>query len=96
MPIFKHINIRLLSAKVLGPLKITNFPFGANGNFIIVRHPILKNITVIHMKMKHLFIISSEQLSPCDQDVNMYLYSLIYLGPVVKASLKSLLRGQVF
>ena len=35
VPIFEHIIIRLLCAKILGHLKIINFTFRKNENFII-------------------------------------------------------------
>ena len=39
VPMFKHIIMRLYSAKILGHLKIMNFPFGTNGKFISFRCP---------------------------------------------------------
>ena len=50
-PIFKHIIIRLECAKILGHLKIINFPFGTNRKLIILGNPILKHITVLHVHL---------------------------------------------
>ena len=39
VPIFEHIIIRLKCTQIWGHIKIMNFPFGANGKFIIFRSP---------------------------------------------------------
>ena len=39
VPIFEHILIRLLCAQILGHLKIINFTFRTNENFIILECP---------------------------------------------------------
>ena len=52
--VFEHFIIRLQYAKILGHLKIINFPFGTNEKLMVLSVPIFKHFRVCISKAPNI------------------------------------------